>query len=314
MGLHRLSGFTPAVPDPAALAAFYGELGLAGDARPGSRAPTGVLRDAVDEGPFRRLASGRRRLRRRVGPDGHRRAAGRRRGRLPGSRRRCCRWWTRRAGSVRGAGGRARTGQSPPTLVVPNAPGATVRADGARRAVLGGPAPATTPRPPGDRHARPSAATRDAPDRGARLQAERRDRRGHRLPPLLARPPQRRARRVARAAAAALLVGVRRHRPRRAHRHRPAPCRPVAPRLGARAATSPGPTSTGTCADPAGSLSSSSTRTWTRSSTTRRGRPTAAPRSPSSTSPTRGGPTSRSSSSCPPDLGTLQDGWERWPS
>ena len=30
MGLHRLLGFTTAVPDPEGLAAFYGELGLAG--------------------------------------------------------------------------------------------------------------------------------------------------------------------------------------------------------------------------------------------------------------------------------------------
>ena len=30
MGLHRLLGLTATVPDPAALAAFYGELGLTG--------------------------------------------------------------------------------------------------------------------------------------------------------------------------------------------------------------------------------------------------------------------------------------------
>jgi len=55
MGLHRLLGMRIGVPDPAGLAAYYGELGLADDghgAFGGTDVPSQVQ---VDEHPFRRL-------------------------------------------------------------------------------------------------------------------------------------------------------------------------------------------------------------------------------------------------------------------
>ena len=55
MGLHRLLGFTTAVPDPEGLAAFYGELGLGGSPTRGSRGATVAPAVLVDEGEFRRL-------------------------------------------------------------------------------------------------------------------------------------------------------------------------------------------------------------------------------------------------------------------
>lgn len=55
MSLHRLLGFDAAVPDPAALASYYGELGLTGDAASGYSGSDGGATVRVDEGPFRRL-------------------------------------------------------------------------------------------------------------------------------------------------------------------------------------------------------------------------------------------------------------------
>jgi hypothetical protein len=55
MGLHRLLGFTTAVPDPEGLAAFYGELGLAGDTATGFTGSDGGSGVLVDEGDFRQL-------------------------------------------------------------------------------------------------------------------------------------------------------------------------------------------------------------------------------------------------------------------
>ncbi len=55
MGLHRLLGFTTAVPNPEGLAAFYGELGLAGDTMTGFAGSDGGSSVLVDEGDFRRL-------------------------------------------------------------------------------------------------------------------------------------------------------------------------------------------------------------------------------------------------------------------
>ena len=78
-------------------------------------------------------------------------------------------------------------------------------------------------------------------------------------------------------------------------------------------ATSPGPTSTGTWRTrPA--RSSSSTPTWTRSSTTRRGRPTGAPSSPVEHVANSWGPNLPLEFIVPEDLGALEAGWERWPS
>ena len=48
-------GFTTAVPDPEGLAAFYGELGLAGDTVTGFTGSDGGSSVLVDEGDFRRL-------------------------------------------------------------------------------------------------------------------------------------------------------------------------------------------------------------------------------------------------------------------
>lgn len=55
MTLHRLLGFRAAVADPAELAAYYGELGLSGDATSGYTGSEGGAVVVVDEAPFRRL-------------------------------------------------------------------------------------------------------------------------------------------------------------------------------------------------------------------------------------------------------------------
>jgi hypothetical protein len=55
MSLHRLLGFRAAVADPAALAAYYAELGLTGDASSGYTGSEGGASVVIDEAPFRRL-------------------------------------------------------------------------------------------------------------------------------------------------------------------------------------------------------------------------------------------------------------------
>jgi len=57
VSLHRLLGFHAAVPDPAALGAYYDELGLRGDATVGYTGSDGGAGVTVDESPFRRLLS-----------------------------------------------------------------------------------------------------------------------------------------------------------------------------------------------------------------------------------------------------------------
>jgi catechol 2,3-dioxygenase-like lactoylglutathione lyase family enzyme len=57
VSLHRLLGFHTTVADPDALCAFYGELGLHGDATTGFSGSDGGARVTVDQGPFRRLES-----------------------------------------------------------------------------------------------------------------------------------------------------------------------------------------------------------------------------------------------------------------
>lgn len=57
MSLHRLLGFHTSVPDPGALAAFYAELGLPGDASRGFTGTDGGAAVTVGEGPARRLDS-----------------------------------------------------------------------------------------------------------------------------------------------------------------------------------------------------------------------------------------------------------------
>ena len=57
MTLHRLLGFGAAVPDPAALASFYAELGLGGDAVSGYRGSSGGGSVFIEDAPYRRLLS-----------------------------------------------------------------------------------------------------------------------------------------------------------------------------------------------------------------------------------------------------------------
>ena len=55
MSLHRLLGFRAAVADPAALGAYYAELGLTRDATFGYTGSDGGAAVIIDEAPFRRL-------------------------------------------------------------------------------------------------------------------------------------------------------------------------------------------------------------------------------------------------------------------
>jgi Glyoxalase/Bleomycin resistance protein/Dioxygenase superfamily len=57
MSLHRLLGFRAAVADPTALAGYYAELGLTGDAASGYTGSDGGAVVRIDEAPFRRLVS-----------------------------------------------------------------------------------------------------------------------------------------------------------------------------------------------------------------------------------------------------------------
>jgi len=57
VSLHRLLGFDVSVPDPDALATWYGALGLEGTPNDGYAGGDGGGRVGLDEGPFRRLVS-----------------------------------------------------------------------------------------------------------------------------------------------------------------------------------------------------------------------------------------------------------------
>lgn len=57
MSLHRLLGFRAAVARPAALDAYYAELGLTGDATSGYTGSEGGALVSIDEAPFRRLVA-----------------------------------------------------------------------------------------------------------------------------------------------------------------------------------------------------------------------------------------------------------------
>jgi catechol 2,3-dioxygenase-like lactoylglutathione lyase family enzyme len=141
MSLHRLLGLHAAVPDPAALSAFYAELGLTGDAASGFAGTDGGGTVSLSEGPFRRLDS--------VTVGCHdesdlvaiagRLADGGAEATLadgllsvvdPASR---VRFEVRPAGPA--------PMQAPPSLVVPNAPGSVVRADRRAPGVLAGARP-----------------------------------------------------------------------------------------------------------------------------------------------------------------------------
>ena len=155
MSLHRLLGLHAVVPDPAGLSAFYAELGLVGDAASGFAGTDGGSAVRVSEGPFRRLDS----VAVGCGDESDLMAIGARLGDGgadvtvrdgvlsvvdPASR---VRFEVRPAGPA--------PDQSPPTLVVPNAPGSVVRADRRAPVRAGGTATAPPPRPPGHRHTRP---------------------------------------------------------------------------------------------------------------------------------------------------------------
>ncbi len=141
MSLHRLLGIHAAVPDPAGLAAFYTEMGLSGDPAVGFTGSDGGGSVTLSEGPFRRLES--------VSVGCHDEAD-----------------LAAVAGRLAAAGTEARTTdgglcvtdpasrvrfevrpagpapvQAAPALVVPNAPGAVVRADRRAPAVSEGPRP-----------------------------------------------------------------------------------------------------------------------------------------------------------------------------
>ncbi len=141
MGLHRLLGFTAAVPDPTALAAFYGDLGLGGSPTTGFTGSDGGASVLVDEGDFRRL------VRVEFGCQGPEDIDAVARRLTDGG-----------AAPIVGAGelrvvdtasrvefvvrvADAAPAVSPASLVVPNAPGATVRADERAPAVFAGPRP-----------------------------------------------------------------------------------------------------------------------------------------------------------------------------
>ncbi|HEY1739817.1 MAG TPA: hypothetical protein VGI86_13950, partial [Acidimicrobiia bacterium] len=55
MTLHRLLGFRAAVADPDALASYYGELGLSGDAQSGFTGSAGGAAVRLEQAPIRRL-------------------------------------------------------------------------------------------------------------------------------------------------------------------------------------------------------------------------------------------------------------------
>src|SRR6476661_7484535 len=57
MSLHRVLGFRAAVADPAALDAYYAELGLTSDASSGYTGSDGGAVVTIDEAPFRRLVA-----------------------------------------------------------------------------------------------------------------------------------------------------------------------------------------------------------------------------------------------------------------
>jgi hypothetical protein len=141
VSLHRLLGLHAAVPDPAGLAAFYGEMGLRGDATGGFSGSDGGSAVTLSEAPFRQLGSVT--VGCRDGADvaaiAGRLTAGGAEPRLvdgglsvtdPASR---VRFEVRPAGPA--------PVQAPPTVVAPNAPGAPVRVDRRAPAVSGGPRP-----------------------------------------------------------------------------------------------------------------------------------------------------------------------------
>jgi catechol 2,3-dioxygenase-like lactoylglutathione lyase family enzyme len=141
VSLHRLLGLRTSVPDPDGLSSFYRELGLLGDPVAGFTGTDGGASVMVDEGPFRRLESVT------VGcQDEHDIDAIEQRLRAGGSD-------PSRDGdriSVVDPASQVRfevsvappaPGQVPSALVVPNSPGAVIRANRRAPAVFGAPRP-----------------------------------------------------------------------------------------------------------------------------------------------------------------------------
>ena len=141
MSLHRLLGFTTAVPDPGSLAAFYGELGLEGSATTGFTGSDGGAKVILDEGDFRRL------VRVELGCDGpedlvaiaRRLTDGGNTPVIADDEVHVVDQASRVEFVVRVSG--PAPAQAPPGLIVPNAPGATVRANERAPAVFVGPRP-----------------------------------------------------------------------------------------------------------------------------------------------------------------------------
>ena len=231
MGLHRLLGFTAAVPDPSALTAFYGELGLGGSPTTGFTGSDGGASVLVDEGDFRRLI--------RVefgcqGPEDIDAAAARLTdgGAAPvvgDGELRVVDPASRVELVVRVAD--VAPTPAPASLVVPNTPGATVRAD-ERAPACAGPRP---PRRLGHLVIGTPALTetRDLLVQGLGLKLSDEIDGVIAFLRCSAGPPQRRTGRVTRPTPAALLVGVRRRRPRGPQRVGVVAARPEPSHLGA---------------------------------------------------------------------------------
>ena len=141
MSLHRLLGFHAQVTDPAAQSAFFGELGLSGDAGSGFTGSDGGASVALSEGPFRRLDSvtlGCEDEAALTSAAGRLRAGGAEPTVVDGVLS-VVDPATRVRVEIRVAEPAAI--QVPPALVVPNAPGAVVRANRRAPADFGGPRP-----------------------------------------------------------------------------------------------------------------------------------------------------------------------------
>jgi hypothetical protein len=141
MGLHRLLGFTTAVPDPGALASFYGELGLGGSPTTGFTGSDGGPSVLVDEGDFRRLVRVEFGCQEPEDIDAvaHRLTEGGAEPVVGEGELRVVDPASRVELVVRVAD--AVPAPTPASLVVPNAPGATVRAGERAPAVFAGPRP-----------------------------------------------------------------------------------------------------------------------------------------------------------------------------
>lgn len=141
MSLHRLLGFTTAVPDPESLAVFYSELGLEGSPIAGFTGSDGGAAVLVEEGDFRRLvrvefgcdeSEDLKAMTRRLTDGGASPLVGDSELRVVDAASRV-EFVVRTAAPAPVA--------VPAALIVPNSPGATVRVDARAPAVFTGPRP-----------------------------------------------------------------------------------------------------------------------------------------------------------------------------